>query len=161
GKCIYCGAKRYSPERERLGDEHIVAFSLGGKVVLPQASCNKCEKMTSGIEYQYLRFLLSNAVLVLNLPNRSKQRPTAIDLDQEDSLIKIMAEDFPLVMFSPLFPRAGILAGTKPTGALEAGTYVKGSLDEELWKILSRQIPNFQTQVVLQHYILGQVLAKV
>jgi hypothetical protein len=33
-----------------LGDEHIVAYGLGGTIVLPEASCKECEKETGRIE---------------------------------------------------------------------------------------------------------------
>ena len=50
GRCIYCGATEHSPGRAKLGDEHIVPEGLGGMMILPEASCGRCEGMTSSIE---------------------------------------------------------------------------------------------------------------
>lgn len=45
GYCIYCGSKEGT-----LSAEHIVAYALGGKWILPRASCEECGKMTSKTE---------------------------------------------------------------------------------------------------------------
>ncbi|MFZ3328156.1 MAG: hypothetical protein WA231_20725 [Methylocella sp.] len=50
--CIYCGAKRYSIDRVKLGEEHIVPYCINGDHVLPLASCKKCERITGGLEQQ-------------------------------------------------------------------------------------------------------------
>ena len=47
GRCIYCGSDGGA---RGLRDEHIVALSLGGNVVLPKSSCKDCEGITSYIE---------------------------------------------------------------------------------------------------------------
>jgi hypothetical protein len=49
GACIYCGAT------SGLTREHIVPFALGGRLVLPDASCPQCSKATSGFELRLLR----------------------------------------------------------------------------------------------------------
>src|SRR5215213_2744918 len=43
GECIYCGARRYSSERVKLGREHVVPRGLGGQWTVLEASCKKCE----------------------------------------------------------------------------------------------------------------------
>lgn len=48
GKCIYCGD--LASKDTRLGEEHIIPRSIGGTLVLPEASCRKCERETSRIE---------------------------------------------------------------------------------------------------------------
>jgi len=50
GVCIYCGTKRYSIDRNKLGAEHIVPYCLDGEEILPEASCKKCEGKTGGVE---------------------------------------------------------------------------------------------------------------
>jgi hypothetical protein len=50
--CIYCGAKRYSINRVKLGEEHIVPFCINGSHILPLASCMKCESITGFLEQQ-------------------------------------------------------------------------------------------------------------
>jgi hypothetical protein len=52
GQCIYCGATRYSDTEpdHKLGEEHIIPLAIRGQLVLPEASCQECEAITSGIE---------------------------------------------------------------------------------------------------------------
>src|SRR5258708_37034090 len=45
GSCIYCGATQPTPGFSRFGDEHIVPFAFGGKLLLPEASCRTCERI--------------------------------------------------------------------------------------------------------------------
>ena len=52
GRCVYCGAIT------ELSDEHIVPFGLGGRWVLPKASCSVCSVKTSRIERTCLRTML-------------------------------------------------------------------------------------------------------
>ena len=40
GECIYCGI---SEEVTKLTDEHVVAFALGGNVIIENASCEACQ----------------------------------------------------------------------------------------------------------------------
>ena len=49
GSCIYCGAT------EQLSNEHIIPFGLGGRAVLPQASCSACASETGKVELRLLR----------------------------------------------------------------------------------------------------------
>lgn len=50
--CIYCGAKRYSIDRVKLGEEHIVPYCINGDLIIPLASCKKCERITGALEQQ-------------------------------------------------------------------------------------------------------------
>jgi len=49
GKCIYCGGL------DELSDEHIIPYSLGGRIVLPKSSCVNCAKVTMKIEQHVSR----------------------------------------------------------------------------------------------------------
>ena len=49
GQCIYCG------RGESLSDEHVIPFGLGGKLVLPKASCPACADKTKAFEQRLLR----------------------------------------------------------------------------------------------------------
>gem|GEM_PF-1646012 len=56
GRCIYCGSPEWSAGQVRkLGDEHIIPEGLGGKLLLPEASCKDCEGLTSKFELEWLR----------------------------------------------------------------------------------------------------------
>src|SRR6266853_1676428 len=78
GRCIYCGATRYSAAEVRpLSDEHIVPEGLSGTLVLPRASCRRCAKTTGQIEGSVLRNLLWAPRTLLKMKTkRPKERPT-------------------------------------------------------------------------------------
>jgi hypothetical protein len=68
-QCIYCGGKGE-------GDEHIVAFSLGGLSILPKASCHECEAITCGFEQRCARSWYGAFRVTQNVQTRNpKQRP--------------------------------------------------------------------------------------
>lgn len=64
GQCIYCG------HAKGLSNEHVLAFGLGGNVVLPKASCSKCASATSRDELSVLRSCYGLIRAQLNLPTR-------------------------------------------------------------------------------------------
>jgi 5-methylcytosine-specific restriction endonuclease McrA len=43
-RCIYCGTL------ENLTDEHIIPYGLGGRSILPKASCSECSNITTNFE---------------------------------------------------------------------------------------------------------------
>jgi hypothetical protein len=52
GRCIYCNATNYDENHphKKLGDEHIIPAGLGGRLILPEASCRKCETNNNAAE---------------------------------------------------------------------------------------------------------------
>jgi hypothetical protein len=71
GQCIYCG------HAKGLSGEHVLAFGLGGHVVLPKASCSRCSSATSLDELHVLRTSFGLIRAQLNLPSRkASKRPT-------------------------------------------------------------------------------------
>jgi len=48
-RCIYCGSQ------EDLSKEHILPYALGGRLVLPRASCSRHRDLTSEIERKVAR----------------------------------------------------------------------------------------------------------
>lgn len=72
GRCIYCGGLGQ-------GDEHIVAFALGGRAILPKASCRKCEAITCGFEQRCARSWYGTFRITQNVQTRNpKQRPKSL-----------------------------------------------------------------------------------
>lgn len=49
GRCIYCGATA------GLTREHIVPFAISGDLILPDASCKDCSRVTSSLETSLLK----------------------------------------------------------------------------------------------------------
>lgn len=63
-ECIYCG------NTEDLSKEHIIPLSLGGKIVIPKASCASCRDLTSSIEHKISRQSFHLARAIYKLPTR-------------------------------------------------------------------------------------------
>src|SRR5215208_5306046 len=106
GRCIYCGT-----ETGPFGDEHIIPFGLGGNVLLPQASCKACEKITGRFEGTCLRRIFGNMRVKRGLPTRRpKERPTRLPVvftghDRSQETVQFPVPDHPtglaLFKFAP------------------------------------------------------------
>lgn len=70
GACIYCGSETYNALGGALHDEHIIPEALGGRWLLPQASCQSCERATSYWEAKLLRGPLESVRRFLQLPSK-------------------------------------------------------------------------------------------
>lgn len=81
GRCIYCGATSARPGgKGRLTDEHIVPFALNGHMILPEASCDRCQKITSGFETAILRGGYRPIREWLGMSSRAKGRPKTLPM---------------------------------------------------------------------------------
>lgn len=100
GQCIYCGKTEYSSDGTRpLGDEHIVPYGLNGRWVLPQASCQQCEKITGRFEQNALREALHSPRFHLKLSSRHRTKPSTLPIFKikDNRLVKeqFPASDYP------------------------------------------------------------------
>ncbi len=106
GICIYCGSSAYSndePER-KLGDEHIIPLGIGGTLILPEASCQKCEKTTSLFESHCIGRLFHSARPHMPFARgrgRLKRDRVATRVGRAGTEVKIPVSEHPgmLVMF--------------------------------------------------------------
>ena len=71
GACIFCRdfVGPYHPGE--LTDEHIIAYSIGGSDVLPQAICCVHQKVTAKLEEHIARDMLNVYRHAYGLPSRS------------------------------------------------------------------------------------------
>ena len=85
GFCIYCGAKKYDTKRpvRSLATEHIIPEGLGGKLILPEAACAKCEGITASFEGACQRRIFGPLrIKASNLPTkRPKERPGTLPIN--------------------------------------------------------------------------------
>jgi hypothetical protein len=66
-----------------VSDEHVIAHGLGGRLILPMASCWRCAKITSQHELHNLRRIFMPARAHLSLPSRKglpKKLPVEVEL---------------------------------------------------------------------------------
>jgi hypothetical protein len=70
GSCIYCGST------QQLSKEHALPLGLGGNYILPNASCEKCRKITEAFEHTCLRRkYLIMAIAPVEFSRGVRQRP--------------------------------------------------------------------------------------
>lgn len=112
GRCIYCGSTVYAEGEPShpLGDEHIIPQGIGGKLLLPEASCKNCERITSRLETKCVAALFDPGRLHLGLRGRKSKRRTTASMHSVTSgqVVKLPLEDHPgiLMMFRFSMPAA-------------------------------------------------------
>ena len=89
GRCVYC-----NDSSSRLTDEHIVPYSLLGREILPKASCESCQKITSRFERICARTMFNSLRIREKLPmRRKKERPTSIPVVTNHGEIHLETND--------------------------------------------------------------------
>jgi hypothetical protein len=126
GECIYCGAKVYSEQpgirRLPLGAEHIVAEGLGGKLLLPDASCLLCEQITGPmVEGDVLGHTLKafRAFHKLRSPGGRpfpKTLPLTVPQNGKDTTVEVPIEDYPIMLNMLNYVAPAILSGETGKG---------------------------------------------
>jgi hypothetical protein len=119
GRCIYCGAARYSPRQpeRKLGDEHIIPLAMDGHLILPEASCEECERtINRGIETPITNLEWGYFRSKRKFPTRNKKnRKTHIQLRRKNgSHLRVEVEDYSCPVLSYKFGEARILSGLPP-----------------------------------------------
>jgi hypothetical protein len=126
GLCIYCG------RTDGLTDEHIVPFGLGGNLILPDASCGECNKITSAFEHKVLRGFMRDARTAGGFQTRRpKDRPATIPISiKQDGQFKSVqvpsSEAFGMLMLPKLGPAAFLAGGPPAQGVNIVGTQMIG-----------------------------------
>jgi hypothetical protein len=113
GKCIYCGRVAI------LAREHIIAFSLGGGLILREASCPKCAETTGKIETTCLHEIFLAYRTHFALPTRHKKsRPTTLPVGIRYGIHRVRRyvpiKDHPHVLILPKLTLPGIMVGLPP-----------------------------------------------
>jgi hypothetical protein len=132
GKCIYCGATDVD-----LTDEHVVPLSLSGDILLEQASCEACAKITGGIESRVTGIDMKLARTYLGFKTRrTKDKPKSARLEIETSAGQTVFEDVPLEIYPhrlvlPWFYPPAYMEDRNYEGGIELKGYVEVRLD---WK---------------------------
>jgi HNH endonuclease len=116
GRCIYCG--ELDPP-EGLRDEHIIPLALGGRTVLPKASCKKCEGITHAFEGQTAYHYFDAVRWQNEMPTRrpKSERPTSLPAIVGSAEIKtnLALPDHPSLGYLLDLANPGIFRGVEPT----------------------------------------------
>lgn len=116
GQCLYCGTR--SPEAH-LSLEHIIPFGLGGRLELPTASCEKCQRQTHAFEGHCLGGMFAAARAHLGVRSRKRGFITELPIDVEEDAghsqrLNIPISIHPSTISMPIFFPAGCLIGQPP-----------------------------------------------
>lgn len=133
GQCIYCGAKEWSEQRSRkLGDEHIVPEGLGGRIILPEASCKRCEEITSNFELECLRGAYYTVRVQKGLGKRKRRVPRFVNLQVRKNgkaiWQSVPIEKYPAMAVTLLFDKPEILSDCAPVEKQLSGGVAIGIL---------------------------------
>jgi hypothetical protein len=117
GVCIYC---RSNGGSIGLSSEHIIPFSLGGKVEILAASCADCAKITSQLEQHLARDMFWELRIHTNIQTRRRnQRPTVlparISIGERHDKLMLPIQDHPTFLLMPVWGLPGLLRGACPT----------------------------------------------
>jgi hypothetical protein len=113
GYCIYCGIDA------ELTDEHIIPFGLGGREILPEASCKTCANETGRVEHRVLRGMFWPIRLRQKVQSRRPAPDTLkasiVHSTGTKKVIDVAPNDYPdhLIMLNMKQP--GILNADQPT----------------------------------------------
>ena len=168
GRCIYCGAT------SDLRLEHIIPFSLGGLCELPEASCKKCEAITSAFEGTCARKLFGPTRIHLNMQTRRpKDRPTTLPVEftfpgGEMRVMEVPIDDHPNTLMMPIFGAPDILRGETPEKDTSTKRFIirlwgpVEKKDETLRRLASKYgAIDAKTMAVMEGDVLRRLVAKI
>lgn len=123
GQCIYC----FTRERP-LSREHVIPLGLNGELLLLEASCAPCARITSRFERDALRSALIGPRAGLRMrTRRPRERPARLPLLVERGgrrqQILIPAAEYPAFLAAPVFAPPAHLSGVPYT----SGIVVRGA----------------------------------
>jgi hypothetical protein len=130
GGCIYCGTA------DDLSDEHIIPRSLGGQIVLRDASCGRCAREIGNYEAACLQQTFIQARTFLKLPMyKPRYRLETLRLGTADSFgpqiegfdwTNVPVADHPAAIGLPRLIPPGLLVGRPPeVGCVVAGVQTR------------------------------------
>lgn len=162
GRCIYCGTRA-----GRLTDEHLIPFSLGGMMYLPNASCDSCARITSRFEQVCARTMFGAFRTRVGMPTRRpRERPALLPLriqsiDGQDTTLNVPALEHPgplvLVDWGPPRLMSGHRAGDRVAHRVWAHLPGARGIVEVFHRFSARKVnlPHFYQQPF------AQLLAKI
>lgn len=112
GYCIYC-YRRGVP----LTDEHTIPDGLGGRHLLPKASCKDCQRIINTFEQYSMRTLLGNARASLGIKSSRKRPrpPTSVLVRRRNGLsierVTKPINELPIMVPLPVWPLPFALRG--------------------------------------------------
>ena len=156
GRCIYCDATE-SSDGSPLSEEHIIPRGMGGRLILPSASCDACRDTTSLFELRFQREMYAATRAYWNLYDRQKAgRPTVFDVYFNDRTQRqsVPLDEYPYLLQMPLLDSPGMLAG-RPVNPREFPNLLES---ERLWTWAAPEAEE-RAQALLEKYGTASIAA--
>jgi HNH endonuclease len=138
--CIYCNA----PPPPPLTKEHIIPESLGGALIIDNASCAACADQTHAFEGHACN-VLRPVRRQIGFPQKHRGAKTRVLRKAErfvvmldKNRVKVPIEEFPALLMSLVFPFPGILLNQKPEDKPLTGGIYSAELMEGFGEKLNR-----------------------
>jgi hypothetical protein len=161
--CIYCGEKKLAADAPRFTDEHIIPYSLGGNLVLPESCCSACQRIINqqietpitNLEWGYFR-------TKHNLPSRKKSVRSHVKLRRKDgSFFKMPIADYsaPLPLYR--FYEARKLSGLPGCDDFHWTMSILTKKENEV--AMQKKYPDWDQQhaILTRPHIFSRLLAKI
>jgi len=154
GHCIYCGSTA------GLSDEHIIPLGLGGRFLLPAASCSICRDKTSKFERTCQRTMYGPLRLLYGLPSRRKKdRPETLQLkvkyvaEQGWEYIPVAQDRYPFLITFPYLGMPRSLVGedlSVAPGPVTSRLWIRGaSASHNFHELLERLVTELGVHSVM------------
>ena len=162
GFCIYCRAQNVT-----LGEEHIIPYALNGAMVLPEASCKKCEKETHIYEHTVCRRIFGNFRIRYNVRSRRKKnRPSHIEIgtissDGKKGKTLVPATELPVTLFLYKFEESDYLKGNKEKDSKFNWVPTSIFSKKELDKLIEKHNWNQKLEVKMVPVEFARMLGKI
>lgn len=158
GICIYCSGTK------DLTDEHVIPFSLGGKLVLPKSSCTKCNKLTHKFEGAVARKVFGQFRAAYQVQTRRpEERPNFVKIRTKSGELRwVPIEEAPDILFVPKSYEPEIILGIKspyPWGG--QGTWAIGGENTDYSKFQETHNWDGSISVDTHPWNFGRMLAKI
>ena len=161
GHCIYCLASNVP-----LSDEHTIPNGLGGRHILPAASCEKCQKIINVFEQYCMRTMFANTRAQLKIRS-SKKRPEpkrSIRVRKRNGTIERVYKpisELPVITNLPVFPEPFALRGLAGPETFDGFQWTHGPAGEKMKKALEDfDAVGFLTEEI-KPFHLARMLAKI
>jgi hypothetical protein len=162
GKCIYCGTST-----DILTAEHAIPYGLNGDLILHDASCKNCAKITSQFEMSCLRGLLGPTRAKLNLKTRRpKNVMTAFKVDHGMGweTASVDARQFAGLSVLPWYEPPGFLTRQYFDGEIKVRGWQNlfpGNSSFDLASLTKTSQTTFEFKVDLDVWAFSRMLAKI